>query len=66
MPSEELVFYAVDSYQLHRMQEISDALHSGNDTMRDLGHRLWLVLSQVKEKEIGVIMTKVHYSETPR
>ena len=50
-----MLFYAVDEDQLSRMKEISDALHSGNDAMRDLGHKLWLVLNQVREQEMTAV-----------
>lgn len=41
--------YYLDADQLARLNQISDALHGGSDAMRDLGHKLWLVLRQVKE-----------------
>jgi hypothetical protein len=40
--------YYLDGDQLRVLNAISDALHSGSDAMRDLGHKLWLVLNQVK------------------
>ena len=34
--------------QLRRLREISDYLHAGSDGERDIGHRIWLILSEVE------------------
>lgn len=46
------MIYLIDEDQLRRIQEISSALHNGTDAMRDLGHKLWLVINQVKKQDV--------------
>jgi hypothetical protein len=48
-PPEDV--YYLDGDQLRVLNAISDALHSGSDAMRDLGHKLWLVLNQVEKNK---------------
>jgi len=50
--------YVLWSEQLEKLQSISDRLHSGSDKMRDEGHKLWLVINQIKEQQIEAIEAK--------
>ena len=52
------MIYLIDEDQLRRIQEISSALHNGTDAMRDLGHKLWLVINQVKEQDVPEELTQ--------
>ncbi len=38
--------------QLAALRAISDRLQSGNDKERDEGHRLWLIIKQIKEQKL--------------
>lgn len=40
--------YHMDKVHIDRLSDICSALHEGNDKMRDLGHKLWLVLNELK------------------
>lgn len=49
--------YMVERDQLRAMFDIANTLHSGTDQERDLGHKLWLVLTEVRDQEVGTINT---------
>jgi len=38
----------IDHDQFVKLQQIASQLHGGTDQERDYGHRLWLVLTEVK------------------
>jgi hypothetical protein len=50
--------YVLWSEQLEKLQAISDRLHGGSDKMRDEGHKLWLVINQIREQQIEAIDAK--------
>jgi hypothetical protein len=46
--------YYIDSEQLEKLEQIMHALHGMNDAARDHGHKLWLVLSEIKKQDYYV------------
>lgn len=46
----ETTGYIVEDDQLAKLQRIASELQGGTDRERDYGHRLWLILSTVKEQ----------------
>lgn len=42
--------YLVDEDQLRAMRVIAEKLMSGSDAERDQGHRLWLLVNQIKDQ----------------
>jgi hypothetical protein len=50
--------YVMWPEQLAKIKEICDRLHSGSDAMRDQGHRLWLVLNEVKDQQVETVDAK--------
>jgi hypothetical protein len=48
--------FALETERLQTLEAIAERLQSGSDQMRDEGHKLWLVLQEIKsvgEVEIG-------------
>lgn len=41
-------FY-VEAEDLKQLQILSDQLHNGSDRERDYGHRLWLIVSRIRD-----------------
>jgi len=41
-------FYEFLSEMLERLEPIQRRLHSGNDAMRDEGHKIWLMCEELK------------------
>ena len=44
--------YAIEKEQLEAIRAIADKLHAGSDKERDLGHKLWSIISQVENQKI--------------
>lgn len=40
--------YYIDKLHVDRLRNICSVLHEGNDKMRDLGHKLWIVLNELR------------------
>lgn len=53
--------YALDEDQLVAIRALSATLGNGSDKMRDCGHRLWLLGTQIEEQEVdsSTLMTPV-------
>ena len=43
--------YFIEQEQLDALRRVANTLHAGNDTLRDLGHRVWYVLNQVEDSQ---------------
>lgn len=44
-------YYLVDEDQLRKLRALYTALHGGTDRERDYGHRLWLVVEEIRNQE---------------
>ena len=44
--------YVMEVEQIVRLLAISDALHAGSDRERDLGHKLWLIVSEIQSNQM--------------
>jgi hypothetical protein len=40
--------YYLDSEQLKKLENIMHSLHGMHDVARDQGHKLWLILAEIK------------------
>ena len=40
--------FLIDEDQLERLKQIASRLHGGSDKERDEGHKLWLLIEQIK------------------
>lgn len=43
--------YFIEQEQLDALRRVASTLHAGNDAMRDLGHRVWYVVTGVEENQ---------------
>ncbi len=46
--------FALDEDQMRKLSAIAERLQGGNDKERDEGHRLWLILAQVKTQTLTI------------
>jgi hypothetical protein len=54
MNTDDYQAYVVFQEQRDVLKAICDRLHSGSDAMRDEGHKLWLILNQMKGQRVEV------------
>lgn len=48
----EPVVYYLEGDQLETLKRLADQLQGGSDNERDIGHRLWLVVTAVRDQPI--------------
>jgi hypothetical protein len=44
--------FIIDADQLNKLTLIAARLQSGTDRERDEGHKLWLLINQIKDQEV--------------
>ena len=45
------MIYFLEQEQLDALRRIATTLHMGNDTLRDLGHRVWYVVTRIEDNQ---------------
>lgn len=45
------MIYFIEQEQLDALRRVSSTLHAGDDAMRDLGHRVWYVVTGVEKNQ---------------
>ena len=45
------MIYFIEQEQLDALRRIANTLHTGNDTLRDLGHRVWYVVTRIEDNQ---------------
>lgn len=50
-PHKKEAVYFIEQEQLDALRRVADRLHMGNDTLRDLGHRMWYVINRVESSQ---------------
>jgi hypothetical protein len=53
--NSEYQAYVIFQEQRDVLKGICDRLHAGSDAMRDEGHKLWLILNEMKDQRVEVI-----------
>lgn len=48
-----VIGYLIEPELLERLERVSYSLHSGSDRERDCGHRLWLIINEVRNLPIN-------------
>ena len=43
--------YFIEQEQLDALRRIATTLNTGNDTLRDLGHRVWYVVTSIEDNQ---------------
>ena len=43
--------YFIEQEQLDVLRRVATTLHTGNDTLRDLGHRVWYVVTRIEDSQ---------------
>jgi hypothetical protein len=54
--------YFIEKEQFEKLRAIEKRLHGGSDTMRDEGHKLWLVLDNAHEIELHAFGSETSWS----
>ena len=52
MNDNTVIGYLMDAHLMERLQQISTNLHGGTDRERDYGHRLWLIINELRNNPI--------------
>lgn len=47
-----VIGYLMEAHIMERLQQISTNLHGGTDRERDYGHRLWLIINELRNNPI--------------
>jgi len=47
-----VIGYLMEAHLMERLQQISTGLHGGTDRERDYGHRLWLIINELRNNPI--------------
>lgn len=48
-----VIGYLMEAYLMERLEQISTGLHGGTDRERDYGHRLWLIINELRDFPIN-------------
>jgi hypothetical protein len=52
--------FFIDNEQYVALDKLSKELHGGSDAMRDVGHKLWLLLHVIAEQQISAYLTETN------
>ena len=52
MNDNTVIGYLMEAHLMECLQQISTNLHGGTDRERDYGHRLWLIINELRNNPI--------------